>query len=426
MKIILKYNSDNDLILISLFSAMSRVAVFISLLVLFSCGSGEEDPGPINSNFLDNVRYLKLEIADYPEDPVLIANGINSVKFTLLQFDKDRKFLFKNLPSATVIKVNGQTDLKAPFVFKTTQPGIYTFDIPGIPADRFIEPAVELKVIAPKEYPEITMPVIFHFIASPSAFVNNAYLRDLINFHLAEMNKAYSNGDGSTDPSVVSAAIRFVAAEMDPEGNSLEIPGLHLIRSEKFKFKNSEDKDLHNLIWDGNFWPPREMINVWVSDFEEEFSWARFPFLGNSNSDFPTSAFGVFFKESMFTETRINSVMIHESGHLLNLYHNFTSVCNGDVDECSDTYEYRREFDKPFAGGITRTSCEDFQFTSNNYMDYYPSMFNTFTFQQRERMRRTIDLCPFLPTPRNSARKTKGTRSNLQMPFEVDPGTLIR
>lgn len=405
---------------------MTKIAALVCLLFIFSCGGGEDDPGPINSNFLDNVRYLKLEITDYPEDPVLIANGVNSVKFTLLQFDNDKKLLFKNLPSATVIRINGQTELKAPFVFKTTQPGIYKFDIPGIPPDRFLEPGVELKAIAPKDYPEITMPVIFHFIAAPSAFVNNAWLRDLINFHLAEMNKAYSNSDGSTDPSAVSALIRFVPVATDPEGNTLDVPGLHLIRSEKFKFKNSEDRDLHNLIWDGNFWPPGEMINVWISDFEEEYSWARFPFLGNSNSEFPTSAFGVFFKESMFTETRINSVMIHESGHLLNLYHNFTSVCNGDIDECSDTYEYRRDFDKPFSGGIVRTSCDDFKFTSTNYMDYYPSMFNTFTFQQRERMRRTIDLCPFLPTPKNNARKTKGLRSNLRMPFEIDPATLVR
>ena len=404
---------------------MYRYYFLIFFLFMFSCGQESEDPGPIGGNFIDNVRYLKLEIIDFPADPVLVANGVNSVKFTLSQYDKEKKFLFRNIPTGTTLKVNGNPVLKAPFVFKTTEPGNYTFEVDGLPAERFLEPFVELKAISEKEYPEVVMPIIFHYIASPSANVNSAYLKGLIDFHLEQMNRAYSNGDGSTDPSTINARLKFVAVTRDPEGNLLETPGLDVIRSEKFKFKNSEDDDLNKLIWDGNFWPPRRMINVWISDFEEQFSWARFPFLGISNSEFPTSAFGIFFKLSMFTETRIRSVMVHESGHLFNLYHNFQSQCSTDIDQCSDTYDYERDYDKTWTAGLVRTSCKDFEFSSTNYMDYYPSRFNTFTFQQRERMRRTIDLCPFLPTPKNQLQSKIAARSNLRMTYTIDPSSLI-
>lgn len=405
--------------------AAQRYLFSILILLAFSCVSESDDPGPIGGNYLDNVRYLKLELIDFPSDPVLIANGVNSVKFTISQFDKDKKFLFRNIPTNTILRVNGQPVLRAPFVFQTTEPGNYSFEVEGIPAGRFLEPTVELKAIAEKTYPALTMPVIFHFIAAPSAGVNLAYLKGLIDFHLEEMNRAYSNGDGATDPSAVNAGLKFVPVTMDPEGNLLEIPGLDVIRSDKFKFKNSEDKDLHNLIWNGNFWPPRKMINVWISDFEERYSWARFPFLGISNSDFPTNAFGIFFNLSMFTETRIRSVMVHETGHLLNLYHNFQSQCSTDIDQCSDTYDYERDFDKTWTGGLIRKSCGGFEFSSTNYMDYYPSRFNTFTYQQRERMRRTIDLCPFLPTPKNQIQVRTSQRSNRRMIYAVDPSTLI-
>lgn len=405
--------------------SVQRYLYLILFLLIFSCGSESDDPGPIGGNFLDNVRYLKLELIDFPADPVLIANGVNSVKFTMSQYDKDKKFLFRNIPTNTVLRVNGQPVLRAPFIFQTTEAGNYSFDVDGIPAERFLESSVELKAIAEKTYPIVTMPVVFHYIAASSASVNSAYLKGLIDFHLEQMNRAYSNGDGTTDPSAVNAGLKFVPVEKDPEGNLLEIPGLDVIRSEKFKFKNSEDKDLHDLIWNGNFWPPRKMINVWVSDFEERYSWARFPFLGISNSDFPTSAFGIFFNLSMFTETRIRSVMVHETGHLLNLYHNFQSQCAADIDQCSDTYDYERDFDKTWTGGLTRSSCPGFEFSSTNYMDYYPSRFNTFTYQQRERMRRTIDLCPFLPTPKNQVQVRTSGRSNRRMTYAVDSSTLI-
>jgi len=403
-----------------------RTTLFLFLLILLgSCSMESDDPGPIGGNFLEKVRYLKLEIIDFPKDPTLIANGQNSIKFTIAQYDKDKKFLFRNIPFNTVIRINGQDQLRSPFVFSTSVAGPYTFSIDGISSERLLEPFVELKAIAPKDYPAVTMPVIFHYIADPVISVSTAYLKGLIDFHIDAMNKAYANGDGSSDPSAVDTRIQFEPAQRDPEGNLLETPGLTIIRSAKFKFKNSEDDDLQDLIWDGNFWSPRRYINVWISEFEEPYSWARFPFLGNSSSEFPTSAFGVFFKLSMFTETRIKSVMIHEAGHLFNLFHNFTSRCGGDLDECEDTYDYQREFDKPYSGGIVRASCENFEFTSTNYMDYYPSRFNTFTFQQRERMQRTLALCPFLPTPRNRGRQGGPGRSHLMMPRQVDPSKVI-
>ena len=107
-----------------------RITLFLFVLILVgSCSAESDDPGPIGGNFLEKVRYLKLEIIDFPKDPTLIANGQNSIKFTIAQYDKDKKFLFRNIPFNTVIRVNGQDQLRSPFVFSTSVAGTYTFSI---------------------------------------------------------------------------------------------------------------------------------------------------------------------------------------------------------------------------------------------------------------------------------------------------------
>lgn len=404
---------------------MLRWIKIISVLIFFSCSTEEEVAGPIHPDVLPEVRFIKLVPDDYSNQETMVANGKSTVKFTMEQYDKDKKLLFKNIPYRVKVLVNGKDPLVNPFVFSTSVPGEYSFEPEGFPSKAILGGPVKIRALADKEFAEFTVPVILHYLALPGANLNEEYLRRLTAMHISHLNLAYRNQYNSKDPNSVDVFINFEAARNDPDGNPLSTPGLSVVRSDKIKFKNSDDESLHRLIWDGNFWSPKNYLNVWVCDFEENYSWARFPFLGPSNSEFPTNAFGVFFNAKQFAYERGISILIHEIGHMLNLYHNFNSACSGDLDQCTDTRDYQRDFDKDYNGGLSRTSCDDIGFPGTNYMDYFPNEYNTFTYEQRERMRRTINLCPFLPTPLNQSSRRFSSRSSLKMNWNVDKASLI-
>ena len=408
-----------------------RVVISSGLLLsaawLTGCSKDEDEPLPRSFNFSPKAWYVSLAFDDYSKAGSLIANGQNGIQLTIEQYDQDRKLITRAIPTATRILINGKDELAKPFLFRTASPGDYTFTLPDVPARFQLKKEVTVIAEADKSYPEITMPVIFHFIAAPDANIFEPTIGNFIQYHIEALNKAYSDQMGSKDPNRVNARLQFTAALKDPDGDPLSTPGLHVVRNVQTRFKNSDDQALHDLIWDGNFWAPKKYINVWVCEFDEPYSWARFPFIGTSASDFPTSAYGVFFKINGFTIGGTSpSILVHEVGHMLNLYHNFNTACNGDLDECRDTFDYKRATDEDYKGGLVRTSCSDVPFAGVNYMDYFPSDYNTFTFDQRERMRRTINLCPFLPTPLNAGRTRGPARSNLRMAWTTDPSTLVR
>jgi len=401
-----------------------------TFILLFSalvagCSSDDPEPLPRSFNFSPKAWYVSLAFDDYSKAGTVVANGDNAIQVTIEQYDQERKLVQRSVPTSTRILVNGKDELTRPFQFRTTTPGTYTLTLPDVPVRFQLVKELVITADPDKTYESITMPVIFHFISSPDANVFEPSIGEYIRYHIEAMNRSYSDQAGSRDPNRANPRLQFTAAVKDPDGNTLSTPGLHVIRNGQTKFKNSEDQALNALIWDGNFWAPKRYINVWVCDFDEPYSWARFPFLGSASSDFPTSAYGVFFKINGFTIGGSQpSILIHEVGHMLNLYHNFNTVCDADLDECRDTFDYKRATDEDFKGGLIRTSCRNVEFAGVNYMDYFPSDYNTFTFDQRERMRRTINLCPFLPTPKNAGRSTGPSRSRKGMAWTVDPSTL--
>jgi hypothetical protein len=402
-----------------------RTFLWFSAVAFLSCEQAPEELAPIMPNLLPEVRYVSLVPDEYSAQPTMVANGKSTMRFTINQYDRDKKLLFKNIPFDTKILVNGKDILTNPFVFKTSEPGKYVFTLDGFPKSALLQESVTVTALADQQFEEFTIPIVFHYLVQTGITPDLPQIRKMLDLHVAHMNRSYRNDFGSKDPNSVDIQINFEAAKTDPEGQPLDIPGLDLINTQKIRFKDSDDDALHKLIWDGNFWSPKKYINVWISEFEENYSWARFPFLGSSSSEFPTNAFGVFFNVRHFNYERGISILIHEVGHMLNLYHNFSSVCGRDIDECPDTYDYQRDYSKDYKGGLIRNSCDLIEFPGVNYMDYYPTEYNTFTFEQRERMRKTVNLCPFLPTPRNRSARTVLTRSSLKMNWSVEPETIV-
>ena len=351
----------------------------------------------------DNVRFAKLSLSLYTNSSTLIANGRNSLSFFLTFYDADKKVLTQTTPPAVRILVNGTTELLYPFKFTTTKPGIYTFTLKGFLENSLLEKEITVKAIADKELPQVILPIIFHFIIPPGQPVDNVQISSLLRSNIEQLNLAFENKNDSKNSSAVSLDLNFKLATKTPDGKLLDMPGLNIVESEENKFDGKDDLELNKVIWSGNYWSPKKYVNVWICNFTDKYSYGSFPVRSNSSSEFPDYSYGVFFKRDHFFSSHTQSIIVHEMGHILNLYHTFDPSCDVDSDYCEDTQYYRRSYadDSPF--GLQRTPCFGEKFIGVNYMDYWPNEYNTFTYDQRERIRETINLCPFLPTPKNNA-----------------------
>lgn len=409
----------------SVFSGLAKR--FILVLLAGFCGiacNDHQEPAQIYPGLPENIRYVKLSQSLYTSTPQVVANGSNAVKFYLEFFDADRKPVTSfATPASVKLRINATDELSYPLRFQTTVPGVYTFTLEGFPEGSMLNKSVTITAIADKTYEPVKMPVIFHYIIAPGQPLDMAQVTTLLRANIDQLNRAFRNGDDSQDANAVDMKVSFELAAADPDGTQLAIPGLHLVESADNVFENKDDPKLDAVIWAGNYWSPKHYLNVWICSFTDKYSYGNFPSLAPSAADFPDFNYGVFFHASHFKTSSTETVLIHEVGHVLNLFHVFDPSCSRDPDSCDDTEQYERSYGEDAVGGLQRTSCFEVRFISDNYMDYWPNEYNTFTYDQRERVRKTLDQCPFLPTPRNgfTGGRQRVPVSNRQMPHHSRP-----
>lgn len=384
---------------------MKKVRLKIILLAM-ALGGCEYNSIPILRGLPDDIFFLSL--SHNSSSNTIVANGKNQVQFTITAYNIDKVPIqnyttnhFKQLK----IEVNDVMELSYPFTFSTTLSGIYSFKIQGLSSEFNL--SKEIKITANKGivYELITIPIIFHSITNINLSISEKNkLHELLKKNLHEVNKAFIDDRGSSDPNAANPSIKFVLADKNPESNILEMSGLNFIYSPLPSFGTIQNTTIEDLIWNGNFWPPKKYLNIWIAPLDDNFSWAYFPDFSPSNSYFPSRTYGVVYNSKHLYDY---NVLIHELGHTLNLLHVFDSYC-GDPDFCSDTWSYRRSYnDFTSRWQVRKTTCRDEEFYSNNYMDYFPCANNTFTQQQVLRMQNTIQKYPFIPTVKNSAESGK-------------------
>ncbi len=251
--------------------------------------------------------------------------------------------------------------------------------------------------------PPYLLPVVFHIIHQNGT--ENIPDEQVLQ-NLQDLNDAFAN-KGYYDPTTgADMQIQFCLAKQTPLREPTS--GINRINSYLTKMIiETQDLDLKNLIQ----WNPRDYINIWIvkkmcstSVGCDVVGYARFPTSHGMPED------GIVVEAGYTGTSHINSsVLVHEMGHYLGLFHTFQGQCKND--DCLTDGD--RVCDTPPDQSIARVECgnsvnscdtdvnpsdSNNPFTTDqndmyiNYMDYGdPSCYSMFTIGQRERMHFTIE-----------------------------------
>lgn len=289
------------------------------------------------------------------------------------------------------------------------------------------------------------LPVVFHALYwnanNPQHYIEAGHLQKLID----RVNQYYRECG-------VDMNLEFVMATEDPEGNRLEEPG---VSREKWQyttmdctsFMGSGEQRYKDLLWDTS-----KYVNIMLYNFSDsqilgisQFPWLPEPYaldgistaLKGANLDdnpYPQCVcinnkyiYDLTNDDEAYSVSDIGVTLAHELGHFLGLYHAFNQLNNGntntsqDTDYCTDTPPYNKyQYDirltnyLTFNPAITSKSSEAYQtyvmrtnsqtgeeFRSTNIMDYAISDANSFSEQQKERVRYILQHALFMPGPKD-------------------------
>jgi len=379
-------------------------APWILFLLIFSTGC--EDDDAIVKGIPENIRYLSL--SHNSSSATIVINNVNVLTLKITAYDANKKEIF--LPSSQTngfIKIEASDGhvLDYPYEFKPSREGTYSFRIKGLSDEATLNGLIEVKAILEKKHAQVTLPVIFHYITNEEVTANKKEeLTIELEQNLSRINMSFGNLRGSKDPNGSNAYIQFSLAEKKPEGDLLEVKGLDVVKINTPTIGSINEEIFLDVVYDGNFWFPKKYINVWVARTDDGYSWAFYPELSPSSSTFPNYPYGVFLNAVAF-HNKESDFLAHEIGHILNLWHVFDD-CNKDGDLCADTWDFKNDNGIAMANSKFLWSCSGQSFIRNNYMDYGDFGKDTFSAQQVERMRYTLDNCPFLPTAKNISGRT--------------------
>ena len=239
----------------------------------------------------------------------------------------------------------------------------------------------------------LAVPVVVHIVHNNGPEnISDAQVRQAIQY----LNESFANVDPYDPEDGVNTMIQFCLARTDPNGN----PTTGITRDVSTLTNvdvATDDLPLKNI----NRWNPNCYINIWVVNEVCGLGlgcnlggYAYYPSSHGSDID------GIVLEaRSMGSSASNNTVLTHEMGHYLGLYHTFQGACtNGDCladgDKVCDTPPDQLTVATPCNGTVNSCTSDalsgfstDQNDLSRNYMDYgNNTCFTMFTQGQADRM----------------------------------------
>ncbi|TDB60049.1 M43 family zinc metalloprotease [Arundinibacter roseus] len=320
-----------------------------------------------------------------------------------------------SLPTRAIRVVANQNAL-ASSVFSATTAGTYTLQVKV--GDK-VSNTISVNVLP---YALVRIPVVFHTVNST---LSAAQINRLVNNLTDAFRNRWNPYRGAKDAHAVDNFVEFYAAPTDPSQRTLAVAGLDAIKATRQTFTTEQAVE---EAWNA-YWNPKNFLNIWVFNIARAESVSGFAYITPVTRSLPGSRlvsaartspdlpYGIFFNQSEVNST-VSSTLAHEAGHVLGLHHVFDGngdESNGcsrvDPDYCTDTPFYDRKgyVDNYRNLRQRRQACNGVSYESNNIMDYYLSYENSFTRQQRERIRHTLTYGLWVPQGTNSrARQEAG------------------
>lgn len=411
---------------------MKTIILSALALLFFACGKNEFDSYLIPQGTDDII-----EVALYPNSPVLIADGKAQLTFKIRAYTevqartsvpyykdgvtmvRDSFFLDTTTLNAdripeeqiTIIASNGEKVQGRTFS-TTANAGEMSFtcrigEITSAPC--------KIKLIKPviPEFTPIRIPVVFHILYTG----NNKSISEGINAQLMaemleRMNKVFA-GTFAPSPSSLDTKITFVQAETDNNNLPLSEKGIHRVDLDVAKVSEYgvDSYIVKNLVWN-----PEKYLNIWIYNTWNAIAENPMYVLDNGTEiaglDLETvndiSDIEIEYPEEAGIILPMTSIFNIKNGtsdtrleYLFGMFFGLLETSSDDdyegedTDYCSDTYvpDYRPiTISKPTA--IAQDSKEKpIYFDSYNIMDKYTAS-TTITYEQAIRIRKVTDNCP--------------------------------
>lgn len=381
------------------------------------------ESAPVELNVLspaEAIGEVKLELQQRTGIPFITADGQSKVRFDVRLTGREGQVLTPK--TAPVVRANGQT-LGADYTFQTTSPTTYRMVANAYGRE---SNALEIKARPAETYPVVRLPLVVHVVNLPDFKPAEGSYQDVIDRVNTNYRRRATPLASADDPTWSDTFLEFELARFDPSGNPMPNPGVNVVTGPQGRYSQEE---FRNFAFRTCYWNPNEYINVFVfscSDCEGIGGYAYYPTLidgvyfreSDRGTRQPFFAYGTYMMANLSS-----SILTHELGHNLDLAHVFNGnlntdsaqPCATDADGCEDTPLYARREQPNTLFAYERISCFGQRYFSTNFMDY--SAYNqAFSYDQRRRMRRAIDLALWLPTPANRRRSGRANLPGILRP----------
>ncbi|EKB47328.1 M43 family zinc metalloprotease [Cecembia lonarensis] len=360
----------------------------------------------VRSNFLDfeifdPMTYIKRIdlVLDERTRNIYAVAGSSKLDFTYEVIGMDESVL--SIPASLVVDGKKQDSFRNVPITKAGMVQVHA-EISGKKSN-----SVQIISRQDQVLPKIRVPIVFHVLDN----LNKNITKSVIDFEMEKLNLAFAN-QFELDPfmpkssNAVNIHMEFYLADRDEAGNLLSQRGINRYSSGGQTFGESTEEERIYLFQ--RMWDPRKYVNVFVGRMDRLGGYAYLPFV--KDIDLP----GIFtidndyvlhypyvtvMSDNAMGEPN-NNTLAHEIGHMLALYHTFDQNTNGfqciDGDYCPDTETHLIDATNSLFVSTSNfmLNCQEETFISVNIMDYIQKS-NSFTFDQRARMRTAAIYSPF-------------------------------